>query len=188
MADFQIVVERATPEAIAPYGHYVGAHEDTPVFASWAGTMVHGPLPIEVGTDGEMLLVTMDAKAFPAQCGLIERHYKHMQTYLPFNGKPFVMLLGEATEGDLPRYDTLRAFLFEDAGIIMHADIWHDFPYALEDGTRFAVALRQEAHVNTNTAPEHEMDADGPDLQRRAMRPRATIFTHLPDSLRKDPS
>ncbi|WP_336952824.1 ureidoglycolate lyase [Sphingobium aromaticivastans] len=178
---YDIQVERATPENIAPYGHYLGGDEGVPIFTSWPGTMVNGPLPIEVGTGGEMLLVTTDAREFPVQCGLIERHFKHMQTYLPFNGKPFIMLLGEATEGDLPDYRTLRAFLFEDAGIIMHKGVWHDFPYAIEDGTKFSVILREEAHVNENTVPEHDMDADGPDLQRRAMRPRATIITHIKD-------
>lgn len=184
MPEFAVTVERATPETVAPYGHFIGARPSVPVFTSWPGTTVHGPMPIEVGTGGEMLLVSTEAKPFPVQCGLIERHFKHSQTYLPINGKPFVMLLGESTTGDLPNCEALRAFLFDDcSGIILHTGIWHDFPYALEGGTQFAVVLRQEAHVNTSSAPEHDMDADGPDLQRRAMRPRATIITHLPDGL-----
>lgn len=182
MIERRIVVERATPENIAPYGHFIAAREGVPKFLSWPGVDVYGSLPITIGEGGEMLLVKMAARQFPVRCGLIERHFQHTQTYLPFNGKPFVMLLGTPTEGDLPEYATLRAFLFDDnSGIIMHADIWHDFPYALEDDTQFAVVLRKEAHVNTNATPEYEHDADGPDLQRRAITPRATITVALPD-------
>lgn len=182
MIERTIVVERATPETIAPFGHFVAARAGVPTFLSWPGVDVFGSLPIDIGTGGELLFVQMAARSFPVRCGLIERHFRHTQTYLPGNGRPFVMLLGLPTQGDLPDYDGLRAFLFDDAsGIILHPDIWHDFPYALEDDTRFAVLLRAEAHVNTNTAPAYPNDADGPDLQRRAIAPRATITVALPE-------
>ncbi|MFM6831134.1 MAG: ureidoglycolate lyase [Novosphingobium sp.] len=183
MDHFEIEAVLATPENVAPFGHYIGAAPGVPVFTEWPGTVVHGTLPIELDTGGEMLLVTADARPFPVQCGLIERHFKHTQTYLPFNGKSFVMVLGEAGEADVPDYAALRAMLFCGAGIILHKGIWHDFPYAIEDATQFAVALRSEAHVNTDAAPAYPMDADGPDLQRREIRPRAAIFTRMPDTL-----
>jgi ureidoglycolate lyase len=179
---FNIQVERATPESVAPFGRLLGDAPGVPVFARWEGATVHGPAPIEVGSGGELLLVTLAAKPFPVRCGLIERHFKHTQAYLPANGRPFVMLLGLPTTKDAPDYPNLRAFLFDgSAGIVLHKDVWHDFPSALEDGTRFCVILREEAHLNTNAAPRHAMDADGPDLQRRAMGPRAEIFVHLGD-------
>lgn len=180
MQDYRIVVEPATPANIAPFGHYVGAHADVPKFAAWPGVDVYGATPLVVGDGGEMLLVRMDARAFPVTCGLIERHPKHSQTYLPFNGKPFVMLLGAPTDADVPDYAGLRAFLFDGGGIVLHPDVWHDFPYAIEDETQFAVVLRSEAHRNDNAEPAHPYDADGPDLQRRDMRPRASILIQIP--------
>ncbi len=182
MDSFNIQVERATPETVAPFGRLLADTPGVPMFARWEGATVRGPVPLEVGSGGELLLVTLAAKPFPVQCGLIERHFNHTQAYLPANGRPFVMLLGRPTTQDAPDYPNLRAFLFEGAaGIVLHKDVWHDFPYALEDDTRFCVILREEAHLDTNAAPLHPMDADGPDLQRRAMRPRADIVIHLAD-------
>jgi ureidoglycolate lyase len=189
MENHRVTVVPATLEAVAPYGYFVGAHGNVKKFASWPGTDVFGSFPITVGDGGEMLLVQMAPRIFPVVPSLIERHFKHSQTYLPFNGKPFIMLLGEPTDGDLPNYATLRAFLFDDSsGIILHADVWHDFPYALEPDTQFAVILREEAHVNVNLTPTHEFDADGPDLQRRGLKSRATITVELSDAQRRKQS
>lgn len=180
-----IVAHRATPENVAPYGHFIGARETVAKFASWPGTDVFGSFPITVGEGGEMLLARTNPRPFPITCSLIERHFKHTQTYLPVDGKPFVMLLGTPTADDMPEYATLDAFLFDDSsGIILHADVWHDFPYALEADTQFAVVLRAEAHVNTNDTPAHVYDADGPDLQRRGLKNRATIIIDLPPAIR----
>ncbi len=180
MYERTIIVEPATPAAIAPYGQFVGAHVEVPVFASWPGVTIHGGLPFSIGERGELLLVQMAPRAFPLRCSLMERHPKHTQTYLPFNAKPFVMLLGEPTDGDLPDYARLRAFRFDGTGgIILHTDVWHDFPYALEEDTQFAVVLDAASHINETTAPAQQYDADGPDLQRRGLTSRAIITVAL---------
>lgn len=180
MYERTIIVEPATPSTLEPYGLFVGAHAEVPVFASWTGTTIFGGLPIRINAGGELLMVQMTPRPFPLRCSLIERHFKHTQIYLPFNGKPFVMLLGEPTTDDLPDYTTLRAFRFDgSAGIILHADVWHDFPYALEEDTRFAVVLDGESHINENEQPAALYDADGPDLQRRGLTTRAAITVAL---------
>lgn len=171
-----IIVEPATPSAVMAYGDFVGAHPDVPEFASWPGTTIHGGLPLTIGEKAELLLVDMAPRTFPLRCSLMERHSGHTQTYLSFNGKPFVMLLGEPTADDLPDYATLRAFRFDGAsGIILRTDVWHDFPYALEEHTQFAVVLDALSHINENTSLAHRYDADGPDLQRRGLIDRAVI-------------
>lgn len=184
MNERRITVERATQQNIAPYGHFVGARENVAKFASWPGVDIFGGFPVNVVDKGEIILVRMAPRPFPIGCSLIERHFHHTQVYLPFNGKPFVMLLGEPTEEDLPNYATLRAFLFDDsAGIILHQNVWHDFPYALADDTQFAVVLSAESHVNTNVTPAHQYDADGPDLQRRGLKSRFAVTIDLPADL-----
>jgi ureidoglycolate lyase len=179
MQPIDIVVEPATPEAIAPFGRYLGSAPGVPVYASWPGAKIEGSFPIVVGEGGEMLLCTLDARSFPVQCRLMERHFKHTQTFVPFNGRPFVMVLGAGSDSATPDPGTLRAFLFTDAGIVLNEGVWHDFPYPVEDATRFAVVLREEAHVNLDPSPAYPMDADGPDLQRREIAPRAQVHVHL---------
>ena len=180
MIELTLKAETATPKSVAPFGHFVGAREGVAKFLSWPGVDVFGATPITVGDGGELLLVRMAARQFPVQVGIIERHFKHTQTYLPFNGKPFIMVLGTETDGDVPDYAKLRAFLFDDAsGIVLHAGTWHEFPHAIENDTQFAVVLRSEAHVNTLENPAFPGDAEGPDLERRVTPPRATIFVTL---------
>jgi len=176
-----LTIEDATPESIAPYGVYVGAQPGVPVYAAWSGVTIYGALPAEIGSGGELLHVRMEARAFPAQLALMERHFKHAQTYLSANGKPYVMVLGTETENGLPQFSSLRAFLFREAsGIALHPGTWHEFPLALEDDTRFTVMTRHEAHQNDLTDRAYPMDARGPDLERFEIRHLAEIIIPRP--------
>jgi len=172
-----VLIEAATPLSIAPFGEFIGAHADMPVFAELKGTWVYAPTSIMVEAGGEILQACVAAASFPARVSLLERHFHHTQTYLSANGKPFVMVLGKATKDGFPDAVGLRAFLFTDgAGVAMRAGVWHEFPLALEDDTRFTVILRAESHVNQLKAPEHPWDACGPDLERFDMAARRGIW------------
>jgi ureidoglycolate lyase len=180
MFECTLKVEAATPASVAPYGHFIGTDTTRPCFAEWPGVTVYGKVPITVGSGGEVLHVRMDATAFPARIAILERHFAHTQTYLPANGRPFVMVLGLEVEDGLPKFPALRAFRFTDgAGIAMHAGTWHEFPLALENDTRFTVILREESHVNLLESPPHPWDARGPDLERFDITPRARLFVQL---------
>jgi ureidoglycolate lyase len=174
MTEHELVVEPATPDNVAPYGRFVGA---TPtLFAEWPGVKVFASVPVTIGEGGELLHVVMESRTLPTQVELLERHFKHSQTYLSANGKPFIMVMGDRSRDDLPDFAALRAFEFRDgAGIALHPLIWHEFPIARESDTRFTVILRAEAHVNTLEAPEQPMDASGPDLERYDLVGRAVI-------------
>lgn len=177
MLEITLKVESATLESVAPYGRLVAAHEGSSKFLTWPGVDVYGATPITIGEGGELLLVKMAAQLFPVQVGMIERHFKHTQTYLPFNGKAFIMVLGIEAIDNMPDFTRLRAFLFENgSGIVLHTCIWHEFPHAINDDTQFAAILRSEAHINTLDEPLYAGDAVGPDLQRYAVHPRAKIF------------
>jgi ureidoglycolate lyase len=174
MVEHELTVEPATPESVAPYGRFIGV---TPaLFAEWAGVKVFAAVPVTIGDGGELLHVAMAARELPVEVELLERHFKHSQTYLSANGKPFIMVMGDRTSGGLPDFAALRAFEFRDGtGIALDPGIWHEFPIARENDTRFTVILRAEAHVNMLDAPEQPMDARGPDLERYDMAGRATI-------------
>ena len=180
MSEHSIVVEPATPAAIAPFGCFIGAEPTVPRFAEWPGVTVYGPSPITIGSGGEILHVQMRAMQFPARVRLLERHFHHTQTYLPANGRPFVMVLGSECAGDLPNVQKLRAFLFSDgAGIAMSAGTWHEFPLALQDDTRFTVILREESHINRVERPAFPNDASGPDLERWDIAARSTVWVRM---------
>jgi ureidoglycolate lyase len=176
MIERSIAIERATPANIAPFGRFVGAAADLPVFAQWPGAVVYGQVPITVGRDGELLHVVLQPRELPVTVELLERHPHHTQAYLPANGKPFIMVMGDKSAGGLPDFAALRAFEFADAtGIALHAGIWHEFPVALEPDTRFTVILRAAAHENRLEHPARPLDARGPDLERYDMAGRARL-------------
>jgi ureidoglycolate lyase len=180
MIELELSALPATPANIAPFGHFVGMEASMPVFAEWPGVKVVGPVPIAVDEGAELLHVQMDASTLPARVMLLERHFKHTQTYLPANGRPFVMVLGTATRDGLPDLDALLAFRFDgSAGIALHAGTWHEFPLALENDTRFTVILRHESHRNDLTDAKYQWDARGPDLERFAIEPRAHVTVRL---------
>jgi ureidoglycolate lyase len=177
MIERTIPVERATPGTIAPFGTFVGAAPDLPLFAQWPGAVVYDRVPITVGRGGELLHVVLQPRSLPATVELLERHPHHTQTYLPANGKPFIMVMGNQSLAGLPDFAALRAFEFADAaGIAMHADVWHEFPIALEPDTRFTVILRAAAHENRLKQPPMPLDAKGPDLERYDMAGRARLL------------
>lgn len=176
MIERLIRIEPATPDAVAPYGTYVGAAPDLPLFAQWPGTVVYDRVPINVGRGGELLHVVLQPRALPAMVELLERHPHHTQTYLPANGKRFIMVMGDRSADGLPDFAALRAFEFADAaGIALHADTWHEFPLAIEPDTRFTVILRAAAHDNRLKRPRRPLDARGPDLVRFDMAGRARL-------------
>ncbi len=167
---------KATPGLVAPFGLYIGAAAELPVFAAWPGVTVHGAFPTEIGDGGEMLSVRMEATQFPARIELLERHFLHAQTFLPANGRPFVMVLGRQTRDGLPDFSALHAFVFDDSsGIALHPGTWHAFPLAAENDTRLTVVLRREAHLDLLTERANEMDARGPDLERHTISHLAEI-------------
>jgi ureidoglycolate lyase len=173
--------ERATPALVAPYGQYIGTGPDVPVFAAWPGVTVHGAFPTEIGSGGEMLSVRMQASRFPARIELLERHFLHAQTYLPANGRPFVMVMGVESRDGMPDFSALHAFVFRDgSGIALHPGTWHEFPLALDDDTRLTVVLRHEAHLDLLTEHAFPMDAMGPDLERHTIGHLADIVIEIP--------
>lgn len=166
-----LVPQPATAESLAPFGALVGAAPGVPKLFEFAGTEVFGVAPFALHGTPELLLCSIAPR--PPRVGLMERHFRHTQTYLSTDGKPFVMVLGAPTEGDMPPLDDLQAFLFTGgSGIALGEGVWHEFPFALEDDTRVAVVLVSEAHVNENANPAVPDDADGPDLQRRSLENR----------------
>ena len=170
--------ERATAERLKGFGTLVGAVPDATQTMEFGTARIFGEIPFVLAGTPELLVCRLDPREM--KCTLMERHFRHTQTYIPMNGKPFVMVLGPDTPGDMPVLEELRAFHFDDAcGISINTGVWHEFPFAIENDTRFAVALVRECHVNRNSEPAFAGDADGPDLQRRSFSNRIGLNVHV---------
>jgi ureidoglycolate lyase len=166
-------VETPTAESIAPFGQLVGADPaaDAPP-SSFYDQMVTTYRPTFI-SDAETELAVCTLQRRPLAVRWMERHFKHTQVFLPLGGKPFLAVLAPPTDTDLPDLDQARAFLFDgQAGLCMHLGTWHEFPFALIDGTQLVVILRSEAtqglkRENVVDGEGHSPDLDKKDIARR---------------------
>jgi len=173
-------VERPTPEAIAAFGELVGGEAGAASPSSFYDQKVATYRPQFI-SDEETEIAVCTLQRRPLQVRWMERHFKHTQVFLPLGGKPFLAVLAPPTEGELPDLSQARAFLFGgDAGLSMHIGTWHEFPFALVDGTQLVVILRREATEglkaeNVVDGEGHSGDLDKKDIVRRlgvALEPR----------------
>jgi len=176
----QLEVERPTAEAIAPFGELLGGEVASASPSSFYDQKVTTYRPRFVSdADTEIAVCTLQRR--PMQVRWMERHFKHTQAFLPLGGRPFVAVLAPPTDSELPDLDHARAFLFDgDAGLLMHIGTWHEFPFALVDGTQVVVILRAEATQglkaeNVVDGEGRSGDLDKKDIVRRlgvALEPR----------------
>jgi ureidoglycolate lyase len=167
-----LIVETPTAEAIAPFGELVGADPTAPKPEGSFYKAVSTYRPTFI-SDAETEIAVCTLQRRPIRVQWMERHFKHTQVFLPLGGKPFLAVLAPPTDTDLPDLDQARAFLFDgQAGLSMHLGTWHEFPFALIDGTQLVVILRSEAteglkSENVVGGEAHNGDIDKKDIVRR---------------------
>jgi ureidoglycolate lyase len=166
----ELKVEIATVESIKAFVSLVGSQDGIEKFMAFEGTQIF-KVPFDLKEESELIVCKVDRR--PMTLSIMERHFKHTQTFIPMDGKPFIMILAPNTEGPLPDPALLRAFLFKDVtGIAMHLGVCHEFPFVLEDATQFAVVLSSQSHQSDLKDPPYEWDGEGADLERRNLYAR----------------
>ncbi len=172
----ELVVERATAEALRPFGEIVGGPVDMDEpGTSFYGAQVKTTRPTFI-SDEETEVAVCTLTRRPLEVRWMERHFKHTQVFLPLGGKPFIAVLAPPTDSELPNLDDARAFLFDgQVGLSMHIGTWHEFPFALIDGTQLVVLLRKE--TSTALKPENVLDGEGvgPDLDKKDITRRLGV-------------
>lgn len=165
----QLAVEPASAAALAPFGALIG--RDAPVqpvavdFYKGAVKMSY-PARFICEHPVEVTLAQMDRR--PGEVRYMERHFQHTQTFLPLGGKPFVAVMAPPSDGDLPDLSQVRAFLFDgSAGFAMHLGTWHEFPFALQDGTDLIVLLSSQTGYDLKGKDVVTEEAHGPDLDKK---------------------
>ncbi len=164
----RLPLQRPTPESIAPFGELVGGSTvaGAPVSAFYDQAVRR--VRTNFISDAETEIVVCGLQRRPFSVRWMERHFKHTQVFLPLGGAPFVAVLAPPTAGELPDLDEVRAFLFDgEVGLSMHLGTWHEFPFAIVDGTQLVVILRSEATQGLQR--ENIVDGEGrsPDLDKK---------------------
>ena len=165
----------ATPEAVAPFGFWLGRDAPGPVGRSaFYGDAVELRKPAEFVGDDTLDISVATVHRRPLQVTWLERHFLHTQSFIPLGGKPFVMVLAPPTEGDMPDLDAARAIRFDgSAGIALRIGTWHEFPLALEDDSDVIVLIRRDTVRDLARVEGNE--ARGPDLDKKDIVARTGI-------------
>lgn len=165
----ELIVELATAEALAPFGAIIGRQAPvTPVSVDFYKGAVKMSYPARFLCEHpvEVTLAQMDRR--PGEVRYMERHFQHTQAFLPLAGKPFVAVMAPPCDGELPGLSQVRAFHFDGtAGFAMHLGTWHEFPFAVEDGTDLVVLLSSQTGYDLKTKDAVTEEAHGPDLDKK---------------------
>ena len=176
-------VEAATPEALAPFGRIIGRYPGLPAVPVdyYGGSVILSrPVDYECRSGTELSLASINRR--PLQVRYLERHFQHTQAFIPLGGKPFMVVLAPPSPADLPDPREVRAFRFDgSAGLCLHIGTWHEFPFALEDGTDIVVVLSRQTTGDLQQRAENGIEAFGPDLDKKDMTLRlGTVFELQP--------
>jgi len=173
----RLEVERATEEALAPFGEILGSDVAMPGRPlNFYKGVIRKPARFVSDDQTELSVVRLQRR--PLEVKYIERHFKHTQTFVPLSGKPFIVVMAPPEEVEYPALDKIRAFLFDgSAGFCMKIGCWHEFPYAVVDDTDLVVILRGETVSDLKRVVNDE--AFGEDLDKKNLWTRAGTVIEL---------
>jgi ureidoglycolate lyase len=168
--------EAATVENIAPFGTLLSADADAPVIRSaFYGDTLSMKKPGRFVGDDTLELTVATLNRRPMAVSWMERHFLHTQTFLPLGGRPFLMVLAPPSpDAEMPDLAQAKAMLFDGSGgLMLHIGTWHEFPFALVDGSSVVVAIRRDTVRDLKNVVCNE--AQGPDLDKKDIVARAGV-------------
>lgn len=170
-----LLAEPAEESALAPFGWIIGPRAGVPArpVPHYNGES-RKPVPFEADGAVDFSVVTLNRR--PPRVQFMERHFKHTQAFVSLGGKPFVAVFAPPCAGDMPDLDQARAFLFDGSvGFCMKIGTWHEFPFALRDGTDMLVILTRETQRNLEVFKDGEAHGDDLDKKNLVARTGAAL-------------
>lgn len=175
----KLLLEKPNLDNVEAFGQLLGRNgRNKPIGVEFYKGAVATSRPVEYFCDGktELSLSCIDPR--PGRVRYLERHFLHTQTFIPLQGKSFVLVMAPPNENDLPALEDVRAFLFEgDCGFMMHVGTWHEFPFALENNTDLVVVLSEQTRHDLKNKKGEE--AFGIDLQKQDIVARMNVEFQL---------
>ncbi len=177
----KLKVQVATPETVAPFGQILGPNPKVvPLPIDFYGGSVKVRRVVDFVSDEqtEMPLVTVNRR--PMEVRWMERHFKHTQTFIPLSGCPFIVVMAPPNDRELPDLDKVEALLFDgSAGFTMRIGTWHEFPFAIVDGSNMIVILRREATEGLMKDNVIQDEALSPDLDKKDLQAREKLIYEI---------
>lgn len=173
----KVPIEEATSDTVEPFGQILGRHGKVrPIGVEFYKGAVATSRPVDYYCDGKTELSLSCINPRPGKVRYLERHFLHTQTFVPLEGKSFILVMAPPNEEQLPDISRVKAFRFNgDCGFMMHVGTWHEFPFALEDQTDLVVVLSAQTREDLGNKTEDGNEAFGKDLQKQDILSRMNV-------------
>jgi ureidoglycolate lyase len=129
-----VPVKNATESALTPYGIFLGesVHRPGLPIPFYQGAVEEGA-NLDFVSSGRSVIRTARISPRDSEVVWLEYHAVLTQVFVGLGTHPFVIVLGEPTDGDLiPDFNRVEAFYFPPGhGIMLRQGVWHDFPMAV---------------------------------------------------------
>lgn len=133
-----VEVQPLTAHDFAPFGQVTvtaGGARRNPVSDAFART-------VEAVEPRLWIATVANAIELPLTLLALERHPYSAQTFLPANGRPYLVVVCHADGAGQPDLETLRAFQASpDQGVTYARNVWHHGLTALEAPAQFVVCM-----------------------------------------------
>jgi ureidoglycolate lyase len=131
-----VAAQVVTPESFEPFGEMLTT-SGAPLPHVYGDAMdVYRTGRLESDAPVEFIVTRYRLREFRVQ--FLERHQRLTQTFVPLEGKPFVIAVadpGAELENGIPRIADVHAFVVPgDAAVNLHRGTWHEVPFPLVDG------------------------------------------------------
>ncbi len=141
----QLKIERLSKEAFADFGDVIEAEDWNTHYTINAGNTerYHDLMRIELDQQGTPIVSIFrgQARQFPFEICMMERHPLGSQCFMPLNGRPY--LVAVAKKGKALDIDDVRVFLASGAqGVNYARGVWHHPLLALNEVSDFLIIDR----------------------------------------------
>ena len=131
-----IAARVVTPESFEPFGEMLTTSGSPLPHVYGDALDVYRAGRFESDAPVEFILTRYRLRELRVQ--FLERHHRLTQTFIPLEGKPFVVAVAAADaplENGIPRPRDVKAFVVPgDAAVNLHRGTWHEVPFPLADG------------------------------------------------------
>lgn len=170
----RVRIEEYSPEAVAPLGDVLSADAlpKLPINNYSGANSIHGPVILDVDKEIEPEFIVMRSQVRPFEMRYLERHVRITQTFIPLEGKPYV-LIGARPDAQLengfPVPEEIRAVLVPGhVGVNLHRGTWHEPAYPLHEDQMVIITSHAELTKGLQQSVDQRGELPGYDVDKRS--------------------
>lgn len=140
ISERQLQLEPLNAAAFAPYGEVIAAGAALQRFAINGGSTERLHALARARADNGDVVISLalaQARSFPFEIAMLERHPHGSQAFVPLDQRPYIIVVASA-----PNHRPHAFLAMHGEGINFRAGTWHHPLIALRDGSQFLIVDR----------------------------------------------